>query len=110
MIIYNKNSKTSPVISVPKPMGYALRQYHLCITDTSTGKEYRMYDLEDIGTSGDFVVLQIESLNMLPVGDYSCSLNDGYSTTSMRIVDDSHTPTYYTPEQDVKEREVIYNG
>ena len=109
MIIYNKNSKTLPVISMPKPMGYSLRQYHLCIVDVSTGKEYRMYDLEDIGTGGDFVTLQVDSINLLPVGDYVANLNNGYSTTGLRIVADG-SPTYYTPEITRTEQEVIYNG
>lgn len=109
MIIYNKNSKTNPIISMPKPMGYSLSTYHLRIVDVSTGKEYDINGLSDIGYNGDFVTLEVDSLNMLPVGDYVANLNDGYSTTGLRIVADG-SPTYYTPEITRTEKEVIYNG
>ena len=106
MIIYKKSSGCTQ-ITVPSPMCFKLPSYTVTLKNMSTGVEYVNDEAVDTKNLSDFVVFDFPYLVDIPEGEYLVTVNDSYSRTMLRVVEDRDEDTVYGDNID---KVTYYNG
>lgn len=106
MIIYRKSSGSTQ-ITVPAPMNFKLPSYTVTLKNMSTGVEYVNDEAVDTKNLSDFVVFDFPYLVDIPEGEYLVTVNDSYSRTMLRVVEDRDDDAIYGDNID---KVTYYNG